>query len=169
MDHQQSNTNIIFTEALIYYTYLPIRQISSEPPLTYLCLQRPKAVWQVWWNLSRQSINGKIFEGEMFIRTLPTILLQIFCKIILVPKLSSIVLEFQTTISRESLNPSNAEATLAQSTRMQKFFENHLNPVILVSNGWGLRSTLRWVPICQGFNHFSVFLYHFILAKLPAA
>ena len=29
---------------------------------------------------------GKIFEGEILIRTLPTILLEIFCKIILNPK-----------------------------------------------------------------------------------
>ena len=28
--------------------------------------------------------------------------------------------------------PSNAEATLVQSTRMQRFFINHLNPVMMV-------------------------------------
>ena len=33
-------------------------------------------------NPSSESIVGKIFEGEMFIRTLPITLLQIFCKII---------------------------------------------------------------------------------------
>ena len=46
-------------------------------------------------------------------------------------------------------NPSNAEATFVQSTRTLKFlkFENHLNTVI-------------------GFNHFSGFLNHFVLAKL---
>ena len=32
----------------------------------------------------------------------------------------------------EWLNPSNAEATFVQSTGMQIFFENHLNPVMLV-------------------------------------
>ena len=30
------------------------------------------------------------------------------------------------------LNPSNAKATLVQSTKDAKFFENHLNPVLLV-------------------------------------
>ena len=33
------------------------------------------------------------------------------------------------------LNPSNAEATSIQSTSMQKIFENHLNPVMLVFIG----------------------------------
>ena len=27
-------------------------------------------------------------------------------------------------------------------------------------------STLRWVPICQGFSHFSGFSHHFVSAKL---
>ena len=47
---------------------------------------RPKAAWQFWGNLSRESIAWKIFEGEMLIRTLPTTLLQIFCKVILISK-----------------------------------------------------------------------------------
>ena len=29
-------------------------------------------------------------------------------------------------------NPSNAKVTFVQSTKMQRFFENHLNPVLLV-------------------------------------
>ena len=37
----------------------------------------------------------------------------------------------------------NAEATFLQSTRMQRFFENHLNPVMLVFIGELLLSTLR--------------------------
>ena len=32
-----------------------------------------------------------------------------------------------------------------------------------------LRSTLSWSPMCQGFNHFSVFLYHFVRAKLATS
>ena len=32
-------------------------------------------------------------------------------------------------------NPSDAEATFAQSTRTQEFFENHLNLVMLVYIG----------------------------------
>ena len=30
-------------------------------------------------------------------------------------------------------------------------------------------STLRWVPICQGFSQFSGFLHHFVLAKLATS
>ena len=29
-------------------------------------------------------------------------------------------------------------------------------------------STLRWVPMCQGFSHFSAFLHHFIMATVAA-
>ena len=36
-----------------------------------------------WYNLSGEGITGEIFEEGMLIRTLPTTLLQIFCKIIL--------------------------------------------------------------------------------------
>ena len=39
--------------------------------------------WSILQNLLGISILGKRFEGEMFIRTIPTTLLQIFCKIIL--------------------------------------------------------------------------------------
>ena len=47
-----------------------------------------------------------------------------------------------------------------------KIFENHLNPVMLVFI-WKLSlSTLRWVPICQGFGDFSGFLHHFVLMEL---
>ena len=50
-----------------------------------------------------------------------------------------------------------------------KIFENHLNPVILVFI-WKLSlSSLIWVPICQGFSHFSGFLHHFVLAKLASS
>ena len=30
-------------------------------------------------------------------------------------------------------------------------------------------STLRWVPICQGFSHVSLFLNHFVLAKVATS
>ena len=49
-------------------------------------------------------------------------------------------------------NPSNAEANIIQSTMAQRFFENHLNPVMLVSIRKLLPSSLKWVPICQGFS-----------------
>ena len=35
----------------------------------------------------------------------------------------------------EWINPSNAEDTLVQSTRTLSFFENHLNPVLLIFIG----------------------------------
>ena len=50
-----------------------------------------------------------------------------------------------------------------------KIFENHLNLVILVFIGKLSLSTLIWVPICQGFWHFSVFLHHFVMAKLATS
>ena len=46
-----------------------------------LMLKAAKTTWQFLWNLSNESIVEKIFEGELLIRTLPTTLLQIFCKI----------------------------------------------------------------------------------------
>ena len=56
------------------------------------------------------------------------------------------------------VNPFNAKASF--------IFENHLNPVMLVLIRKFSLSTLRWVPICQGFSNFSGFLPHFLLAKL---
>ena len=47
-----------------------------------------------------------------------------------------------------------------------KIVENHLNPVMLVFIGKPSMSTFKWVPIGQGFGHFSGFLHHFVLAKL---
>ena len=46
-------------------------------------LQWWKADWQVWWERSSKNINGEIFEGELLTITLPTSLLQMFCKTIL--------------------------------------------------------------------------------------
>ena len=42
-----------------------------------------------------------------------------------------------------------------------KIFETHLNPVMLVFIGKLLLSTLRWVPMCQGFRHISSFFASF--------
>ena len=67
------------------------------------------------------------------------------------------------------INPSNAKATFVQSTRTQRFLENHLNPVLLVFIGKLLLSTLRWVPMCQGFDNFSGSLLHFVLVKLATS
>ena len=46
---------------------------------------------------------------------------------------------------------------------MPKQFEPHLNPVLLVCIGKLSLSTLRRVPICQYFSHFSGFLHHFCI------
>ena len=40
---------------------------------------------------------------------------------------------------------------------------------MLVFIGKLLLSTLRWVPICQGFSYFSRSLHHFVLAKLATS
>ena len=40
---------------------------------------------------------------------------------------------------------------------------------MLVLIGKLLLSTFRWVPICQGFSHFPVFLHYFVLAKLATS
>ena len=48
-------------------------------------------------------------------------------------------------------------------------FEIHGNPVMLVFIGKLLLSTLRCVPMCQGFSHFSGFLHHFLLAKVATS
>ena len=50
-----------------------------------------------------------------------------------------------------------------------KIYEKHLNPVLLVFI-WKLSlSTVKWVPICQGFGNFQFFLHHFVLAKLTTS
>ena len=47
--------------------------------------------------------------------------------------------------------------------------ENHQNQVVWVLIWKPSLSTLRWVPIHQGFSHFSGFLHHFVLAKLATS
>ena len=47
----------------------------------------PKTTRLFWWYLSNKGIMRKIFEGEMFIRTLSTTLLQIFCELKLYSKI----------------------------------------------------------------------------------
>ena len=68
--------------------------------------------------------------------------------------------------SGKFFNPSNAKATFIQWTRTQIFFENHLNPIILVCIGKLSSSTFRWVPICQGFGHFSAFFTLFCIDQI---
>ena len=50
-----------------------------------------------------------------------------------------------------------------------KFLENQLNHVMLVSRCWYRLDSTQYVSMCQGFNHFSGFLHHFVLAKLPTS
>ena len=47
--------------------------------------------------------------------------------------------------------------------------ENHQNQVMWVLIWKHSLSTLRWVPICQGFSDFSGFLHYFILTKLATS
>ena len=63
----------------------------------------------------------------------------------------------------------NPDATFVRKHKEAKIFENHLNPVMLVFIGKLSLSTLRWVPICQGFSHFLGLLQHFVLAKLSTS
>ena len=68
-------------------------------------------------------------------------------------------------------NPFNAKATFVLSTRDAKIFEKHLNLVMLVFIRKLSVSTLIWVPICQGFSHFTVFfcIILYLSNKPPAS
>ena len=58
------------------------------------------------------------------------------------------------------------------SPKGAKIFENHIldlvNPVMLVFIG-KLSSTLRRVPMCQGFSIFSAFLHYVAVVKLATS
>ena len=58
-------------------------------------------------------------------------------------------------ISQLKINPSHAETS--HKHKDANIFENHLNPAMLAFIGKLLLSTLKWVPMCQNFNHFSGF------------
>ena len=56
---------------------------------------------------------------------------------------------------------------LSYKVNEAKILENRLNPVMLVFMGKLLLNTVRGVPVCQSFSHFSVFfLHYFVLAKI---
>ena len=55
---------------------------------------------------------------------------------------------------------------LSKAEGCKDFFGNYLDPVMLLFKGQLSLSTLRWVPKCQTFNHFSVLLHLFVLVKL---
>ena len=58
---------------------------------------------------------------------------------------------------------------LLSSKAQGHFWFFNLNPVMLVLIGYLLLSTLIWVPICQGFNHFWGFLHDFVLHELATS
>ena len=58
--------------------------------------------------------------------------------------------------------PSDAAATFFQGKERKSFW----NPAMLVFIGKLLLSTNKWVPMWQGFSHFSPFFYYFVLARL---
>ena len=53
--------------------------------------------------------------------------------------------------------------------KASKVIEHYLNPVMCVFIRWLSLSTLRWVPLCQSFSHFSVFLHHVVLVNLATS
>ena len=58
---------------------------------------------------------------------------------------------------------------LSSNAKGPKDFWKPSKPFMLVFIGKLSPSTLRWVPMCQGFTHFSGLLHHFILAKLATS
>ena len=58
---------------------------------------------------------------------------------------------------------------LSSKVQKRKIFEIHLNPVSLVFIEKLSLSTLRWVPICEGFADFSCFLHNFVLEYLATS
>ena len=70
-----------------------------------------------------------------------------------------------STLAPGDVNPSAAAVAFIQCTKKGENNENHLKPVKLVFIGKLSLSTLRWIPICQGFGHFLGLLHHFVLTK----
>ena len=85
------NFKIVFVKGLQYLANLELQDIGwgygdttiSQRDFNPLMLTAAKTSLTILMKSSGFSTIGKIFEGEMLIRTLPTTLLQIFCKIIL--------------------------------------------------------------------------------------
>ena len=133
-------------------------------------LTATKKAWQFWWNLADQSNGGKRFEeGMSFKSTLihisSDIILnyKVIVKIIIAPDENSCRISYalvnQTFQCWGYFRPKHKNTII---------FENHLKPVMLVIIGKLSLSSLKWVPICQGFSHFSG-LHHFVLAKLASS
>ena len=64
------------------------------------------------------------------------------------------------------INPSNAEATFVQKHKDAKILGNHPNLVMLVFIRKLTLSTLRWIPMFQGFSDFSAFSASFCIGKI---
>ena len=75
----------------------------------------------------------------------------------------------ESSLSIGRVNPSTAQGYFSPKLNDANIFENHLNPVMLVFIRKLSLSTFKWVPIYQGFGHFSGFLHHFVLVKLVAS
>ena len=136
----------------------------------------------------------------MFIRILPTTLLQIFCENLLYfqvifksmkiaddtflgnSECKWVNLRSRCTVSYRQGNQKHIfhhlfhslwtflmRRLLLSEAEWWKIFEKHINPVMLVFIRELPLSTLRLVPICLGFSHFSGFLHHFVLAKFSTS
>ena len=76
-------SGLSFFSTLYLSTELANLWVEKDTHLTHQCSKQPNSAWQtILWNLSSKNIAGKIFEGEVLIRTLPPTLLKLFCKII---------------------------------------------------------------------------------------
>ena len=59
-----------------------------------------------------------------------------------------------------------AESTFCPGYGTTNTFHNYRKPVMLIFIWKLLQSTIRWVPMCQGFNHYSTsFSNYFVLSK----
>ena len=126
--------------------------IQGVPQRHSTCLKPPTGGFR---NLASRGMNllTTIFWGEKLIRTQHTSLVHIVFKI------NALLASYLQIISKGAgysperiLNSPNAEATFVQSTRIQDFWK----PIKPCRNGIAL-STLRWIPMCQGFSQFPGF------------
>ena len=58
-------------------------------------------------------------------------------------------------------NPSNAQTTFVQSTRMQRFLK-----IIQTLSCWYSLDSSQWVSMCQGFSNFSGFFASFSVCQI---
>ena len=128
----------------------------------------PKSAWLCQWYQSNKRNFQKIFERKKLIKIQPTTLLQIFCELMINSKVI-----FKITRQQESRkSPSMNELTLPMLRLLlpkAKGCKDFWKPAKPCHIGNLSLSTLRWVPMSQGFSRFSGFLHHSILAKLATS